>query len=198
VTNKRSRKVKRETILGLPVIDGVTGKRLGFVKDLYPDKDNTRLEGFYVTRDGWGNKIIRVPFSEATIGHDAVITESELSVSEISPKNQNMELKNMLGKKVMRDDGAELGVISDIILDPLTGRIEGLELSDSVFSDLLSGRNILPYEPYEFSNTAVGGFVYSGETLLISQEQAENIMPGNRGIKNLFYSKLEGEGYNYE
>ena len=82
----------------------------------------------------------------------------------------------------MREDGVDLGIISDIILDPLTGRIEGLELSESVFEDLMAGRRILPYEPYEYIN---------GDILVITMEQAESIDSSNRGIKNILFNRLE-------
>ncbi|HHY82281.1 MAG TPA: hypothetical protein GX505_06335 [Clostridiales bacterium] len=179
--NNRSR-IKRQSILGLPVIDGSTGKRLGVVKDLYVNGQSAKLDGFYVTDKGWGNKTIGIPFDDVTIGNDAIIAEGNLSaVSRHSELNRG-ELEKLLGKKVVREDGLELGYISDIILDPLTGRIDGLELSESVIGDLMSGRRILPYEPHEYTN---------GDILVISMEQAERIISSNRGIKNIFFSKLE-------
>ena len=73
-------------------------------------------------------------------------------------------------------------MISDIIFDPLTGRIQGLELSEGIIGDLISGRQILPFELSESIN---------GDTLIISMEQAQNITPINRGIKNILFNKLE-------
>jgi len=179
--NSRSR-IKRQSIIGLPVIEGSTGRKLGVVKDLYANGQSARLDGFYVTDKGWGNKTIGIPFDDVTIGSDAIITEG--SISQVTrPSEQNGgELEKLLGKKVVREDGMEIGYISDIILDPLTGAIEGLELSESVLGDLISGRRILPYEPHEYTN---------GDILVISMEQAENIISNNRGIKNIFFSKLE-------
>lgn len=180
--NDRANRIKRESILGLPVIDGRTGKKLGVVKDLYTSDQSAQLQGFYVTNKGWGNKTMGLPFNNATIGYDAVIAEGELSESNNIKKEEGEKLEKLINKKVIREDGVEQGIISDIILDPLTGRIEGLELSESVLGDLMAGRRILPYEPREHEN---------GDTLVISLELAESIDYNKRGIKNILFNRIE-------
>ncbi|HHT65619.1 MAG: PRC-barrel domain-containing protein [Caldicoprobacterales bacterium] len=180
--SRRGSKIKRETIVGLPVIDGKTGKKLGVVKDLYTKEQSSHLEGFYVTNKGWGNKTIGIPFDDATVGCDAVIAEGELPASHIPQQVPGDGLVKLLNKKVVREDGVELGQISDIILDPLSGRIEGIELSEGIIGDLISGRRMMPYEPYQQNDS---------DFLVITMEQAENIVSGNRGIKNIFFNKLE-------
>jgi len=172
--------IKRESIIGLPVINGKTGKKLGVIKDLYTKNRGTYLEGFYVTNN-INRRFIAVPFDDATVGYDAVIAEG-YTTKFYHEKAKDEVLEKLLNKKVVREDGAEIGVISDIIFDPLTGRIEGLELSESVIGDLISGRQILPYEPPEFID---------GEALIISMEQAQNIIPMERGIKNIFLNNQE-------
>lgn len=175
-------RIKRQSIIGLPVIEGSTGKRIGVVKELYANGQSARLAGFYVIDKGRGKKTIGIPFDDVTIGSDAIITDGKLRPENKSSELNGGELEKLLGKKVVREDGMELGYISDIILDPLTGRIEGLELSESVLGDLVSGRRILPYEPHEYTN---------GDILVITMEQAESIISNNRGIKNIFFNKLE-------
>jgi uncharacterized protein YrrD len=64
----------------------------------------------------------------------------------------------------------------------LSGRIEGIELSEGIIGDLISGRRMMPYEPYQQNDS---------DFLVITMEQAENIVSGNRGIKNIFFNKLE-------
>lgn len=178
---RSSTMVKRQSIIGLPVIDGKTGKKLGVVRDLYTSSRNSQLEGFYVTNKGWGSKTIGIPFEATTIGYDAIVTEGAFTTDTEPQEEHNSELDKLLNKKVVREDGMELGSISDIILDPLTGKIQGLELSESVIGDLISGRRILPYEPREYSD---------GEMLVITLEQAESISPSNKGIKNIFNNKI--------
>jgi uncharacterized protein YrrD len=180
--SNRANKIKRESIIGLPVIDGTTGKQIGVIKDLYANEESTLLQGFYVTNKTWGNKTMGLPFHNATIGYDAVIAEGGLADSHTLKNEEGGQLENLLNKKVIREDGVEQGIVSDIILDPLTGRIEGLELSESVFGDLMAGRRILPYEPHEYVN---------GDILVITLEQAETIDSNNRGIKNILFNRLE-------
>jgi uncharacterized protein YrrD len=178
---RSSTRIKRQSIIGLPVIEGRTGKKLGVVRDLYTSGRNSQLEGFYITNKGWGSKTIGIPFEGVTIGFDAVIAEGDLPAEAEPREEKNEDLAKLLNKKVVREDGMELGYISDIILDPLTGRIEGLELSESVIGDLISGRRILPYEPHEYTE---------GEMLVVTLEQAESITPSNKGIKNIFFNKI--------
>lgn len=177
----RGSKIKRESILGLPVIHGSTGRVLGVVKDVYAGRQSSQLEGFLVSNKGWRNRTMDIAFDKATIGIDAVIAEGDLSELSSPQKMPDAGAHNLLGKRVVREDGVDLGVISDIILDPLTGRIEGLELSESVVGDLISGRKMLPYKPQEFDD---------GDILVISMEQAESITSGSRGIKNILFSIL--------
>src|SRR5690554_2559238 len=103
--SNRANRIKRESILGLPVIDGRTGKKLGVVKDLYTSDQSTQLQGFYVTNKGWGNKTKGLPFHNATIGYDAVIAEGELSESNNLKKDEGEKLEKLLNKKVIREDG---------------------------------------------------------------------------------------------
>lgn len=173
--------IKRQSIIGLPVIEESTGKKLGIVQDIYTSNHNTQLEGILISTKGWGGKTVGIPFEGITIGYDAVITEGGLKSSSQQVLGNKSELKRLLNKKVVREDGKELGVISDIILDPLSGRITGLELSESVIGDLISGRQILPYEPHEY---------VEGDMLVITHDQADSIAPTNKGIKNIISSKL--------
>ena len=172
--------IKRQSIIGMPVIEGRTGKRLGMVRDVYTSGQNSRLEGFYVSNKGWGKKFIGIPFMDATIGYDMILTEGELPENSRFPEDSG-GLKNLLNKEVLREDGKQLGQISDILLDPLTGKVEALELSESIFGDLVSGRRILPWQPFERPED---------DMLVITMEQADSILPCDKGIKNIFFNKL--------
>ena len=181
--SNRSSRIKGESILGLPVIDGKTGKRLGIVIDLIVDGQSAQLQGITITNKGWGKRTMGLPFDLVTVGQDAIIAERDLPGKPQLRDNAKAEEPGKLThKKVIREDGVEQGIVSDIILDPLTGHIVGLELSDSVFGDFLSGRRILPYEPVNNMQEDI---------LVISLEQAETIDSGDRGIKNILFNKLE-------
>ncbi len=178
--NQRLNCIKRESVIGLPVIDGKTNKKLGIVKDLYTNKGNTHVEGLFVARDGWGKNDLDISFSGVTIGTDAIIAEGEIQRGTNS-ENEVCPLYKLLKKKAIREDGQELGIISDILIDPITGRIEGLELSVSVLDDLFTGRRIIPNMPYEQGD---------GDVIVVSLDQAEKIESYNKGIKNIFLSKI--------
>ena len=117
-----------------------------------------------------------IAFDKATIGIDAVIAEGDLSELSSPQKMPDAGAHNLLGKRVVREDGVDLGVISDIILDPLTGRIEGLELSESVVGDLISGRKMLPYTPQEFDDGTFCNIYGAGGIHHLRQQRYKNIL----------------------
>lgn len=172
--------IKRESVIGLPVIDAKSQKHIGIVKDIYTNEKGTHIDGMYITCNGWGRNDIDVPFIGTTIGTDTIIAEGEI-LSGVKHKNGD-SIEKLLKKHVVREDGQGLGVISDLLLDPLTGRIEGLEISEGLIDDLLKGRQMMPYLPYEQGN---------GDVIVISMEQAEKCRPYNKGIKNML--NLTGE-----
>lgn len=172
-----SNAIKRESIIGLPVIESKTGRKLGVVQDFYAGGPNTHLEGMYVAQKGFGKKSLKIPFRDVTIGYSSVTTEG----NAIEKVQDNGVIKGLLKKRIILEDGRELGTVSDIVLDPLTGEIRGLELSESVIDDLITGRHILPYQAEEHSE---------GDVIIVTMEQADSISSYNKGIKNIFLNKI--------
>lgn len=82
----------------------------------------------------------------------------------------------MVGYQLVRGDGQELGQISDIILNPNDGTIEGYEVSKGIIEDIIEGRSILPYDA---SNSV------SDDAVIVSIEQTDQIQPYNKGIRNI-------------
>ena len=82
----------------------------------------------------------------------------------------------MVGYQLVRGDGQELGQISDIILNPIDGTIEGHEVAKGIKEDIIEGRSILPYDA---SNSV------SDDAVIVSIEQTDQIQPYNKGIRNI-------------
>jgi uncharacterized protein YrrD len=177
--------MKRGSLLGLPVISARTGKKLGVVVDIIFKPSREKIEGLLISKEGLMERKNHIPLEQIrTIGRHAVIIDD---VQSDTNKTRNIVLSNkgeygnqILGRQLLRGDGQELGHVSDIILNPNDGSVEGFEISRGVIDDLLDGRYILPYDA---SNSI------SGDAIIVSAEQTQQIQSYNRGIKGLFDTK---------
>ncbi|MBM7581365.1 uncharacterized protein YrrD [Caldicoprobacter guelmensis] len=173
--------MKRGWILGLPVISARSGKRMGVVVDIIFKHGHQKIRGLVVSTEGLFEKRKHIPLEKIrAIGRHAVIAEEPLwdskqSSSLIIEGNEEYGRK-ILGRQLLTGNGQELGTISDIILDPNDGKIEGFEISRGFIDDLLEGRYILPYDA---SNSVMENAV------IVSMEQIQHIKAYNKGIKSL-------------
>jgi uncharacterized protein YrrD len=175
------RGMKRGWLLGLPVISARTGKKMGVVADIIFKPGQQKIKGLLVSSEGFVERKKHIPLERVrTIGRHVVIVDEPLQNDGQAgglPIEGNEEYGNrILGRQLLRGDGQELGLISDIILDPNDGRIEGFEISRGLIDDLLEGRYILPYDA---SNSI------SEDAVIVSMEQTQQIKAYNRGIKTL-------------
>ena len=170
--DKESSVLRREALLGLPVFDQASGRQLGTVTDVAiggsPPRMQTLLVGGRLLPY---DRIQSISSNGIAIASDALLPGRKLADS--GPE--------WMGKEVMKRNGESLGTISDVIIDPPSGRIAGLELSQSFVDDLMDGRRYLPLLPT---------YRVQGDALFITDEEEKYIVPGGGGIKNLFGSKL--------
>ncbi len=177
--------MKRGKLLGLPVISARTGKKMGVVVDIIFKPGQQRIKGLLVSSEGFVERKRHIPLERVrTIGRHAVIVDEPLQshgrVGSLLTEG-NIEYGNrILGRQLLRGDGQEVGLISDIIFDPNDGRIEGFEISRGLIDDLLEGRYILPYDASNSINE---------DAVIVSMEQVQQIKAYNRGIKTLLNIK---------
>ena len=140
---------KGTDLFNLPVIAFTTGEKIERVVDLIFDAPSNAVLGFLVDDGGFFSKARVLPLNKVkSIGVDAVIVEdSEVIVvadqddrfKEIVQKDHGLK-----GKKVMTEDGKDLGTVTDLYFDELAGRLEGYEVSGGLFADAYSGRSYVP------------------------------------------------------
>ncbi|NLH59189.1 MAG: PRC-barrel domain containing protein, partial [Clostridiales bacterium] len=64
MTGKKNNYIKRESLIGLPVIDARKQRQIGIVKDLYINEKWTHVAGIYLTCKGcWGRNDIDIPYA---------------------------------------------------------------------------------------------------------------------------------------
>lgn len=140
---------KAKDILNLPIILLDTGESRYSVKDVLFSREKRRILGFLIDEGGWfkGAKILLYKDIN-NIGQDAIMVEKKeyiLSSTKVPEVEKILEEKyKLLHMEVFDIEGNRVGHIEDITFNEENGKIEILEISESVFEDLLNGRINLP------------------------------------------------------
>jgi len=158
-------------VLGLPVLDTSTGKKVGIVKDAYFSQTGD-LKGLSIESEGLFSKISYLDFNNiGSIGDDAVIIGSSQFLTTISATS---ELYSFIsGKKAYKElpvittNGNELGHIEDVYILEDLGRIIGYEISDGFLSDITDGRRTIKH-PHRM--------ILGEDALIIPNNEIEDVM----------------------
>jgi uncharacterized protein YrrD len=140
---------KGRDIIGLPVMDIHTGKRIGTVVDIMFAAD-FRANCVLLETRTWFTAPRSVEWDKiVSFGEDAVTVPEESFVKECQDENNVFFLLDGKGKlkglPVMTKNGQELGFVEDVYFsNKMDKRIVGFELSDGFLSDVTEGRNWLP------------------------------------------------------
>ncbi len=133
---------KGRDLLGLPVLQSVSGERLGEILDLVYDPEQQVITGFVIDKGNWLHPPRQVPASLVkTVELEAVKTEESQAAKIESYESQ---VSSLYGKQVQTVGGKVLGSVQDVVLDDLCCQVMGLEISDGFISDLVTGRAIIP------------------------------------------------------
>lgn len=138
---------KLKDVIGLPVLDVSSGKKVGTVKDVYFNQIG-ELMGLTVETNGFFNKLNFLSFeSIGAIGDDAVTIGTERALSSLNPNTQYYGFSS--GKQsfselpIVTTNGHELGHIKDVYFMEEMGKIIGYEISDGFLTDITEGRRTI-------------------------------------------------------
>ncbi|MGE5615149.1 MAG: PRC-barrel domain-containing protein [Bacillota bacterium] len=134
-------------VLNLPVICNGSGKKAGNVTDVVFNPGSREVKALLLDDRGFSLKKRAVFLENVTkLGEDAVIIDSMDCITSIGRTAfaKVFGKSGLLGLKVFSKTGGEIGIVKDVLFDVQTGRIEGFEISDGFFQDVMQGRKILP------------------------------------------------------
>ncbi|MGI6669060.1 MAG: PRC-barrel domain-containing protein [Acetivibrionales bacterium] len=163
-------------VLNLPVICGGSGKKAGSVTDVVFSPGSREVKAFLLDDMGISLKKRAVFLGDVTkLGKDAVIIGSMNCISSIGRTAfaKAFGKSGLLGLKVFSKAGGEIGVVKDVLFDVQTGRIEGFEISDGFFQDVMQGRKILPL---------IGRAELGGEFAVVEKEAVDEMKETGGGI----------------
>jgi len=175
------RLVSFNSLVGLPVVCAARGKRLGSIADIVFLPGQTEIHGIILLTNSFLGKKIFLPMDIVRIiGEHAVILEGDEDIIDryTGKQTQNRLLygSGMIGLQVVKDDGVELGIVSDLILNADNTCIEGYEISKGFIDDLVDGRSVLP---------SCGESVLDESMLVVSLHQVFDMLPYDKGIKRM-------------
>lgn len=107
-------------ITGRPVVTLDTAEDVAEVKDIVFSHNNGYLIGFTLNKRGWLSGPLKqvLPWSHVhALGPDAVMVASrEQFVSPDAEEFAAGDAENVVGGRVITDDGRELGIVTDLVL----------------------------------------------------------------------------------
>lgn len=133
-------------LIGHSVIQIETGKRLGEVREILFDPDGVRVLGLVLSPGGWFDGGKAVPFdSVRSFGPDAVVVEDEpIEVKSLPGCESGVgQQRDLVGKRLLSEQGRDLGTLDDVIFDAGTGGVMAYQVSGGFIQDLMDGRDTI-------------------------------------------------------
>ena len=138
---------KLGSIIGLPIVETETGTQIGEIGEIVVNVEEAILFGLIISGSNWFSGENIITFEEvASVGRDAVMISNHhviRSIDTLSIANYNYYLRDLLNKEIITDGGLRLGILTNIMVNSVTGEIKWYEISDSMVMDLLYGRMIM-------------------------------------------------------
>lgn len=132
---------KGREFLGLPLLETVTGRRLGEVEDLVFNPEKHIISGFLIDKGNWFRLAKQIPRPLIRqVEMDLIKVENPEAV-ELSHGDCLVSALN--GRTVKTIHGKVLGKVQDAVVDEQCKFVTGFEISDGLISDLVTGRAII-------------------------------------------------------
>ena len=171
--------IRATELSGRAVVDIEAAEKVGAIDKIILDPDGRKVAGFVVTRAGSGfpgNKAQTLIASSAVhaIGPDAVtIRQSGVAATDIAALETLPRGSDVIGRKVVSEDGRFLGKVGDVLIDRADGRIVGYLLSEhtpgakfeQMFGHDKKKRRETPYLPADAK-------IRTGRDLIVASEDA--------------------------
>ena len=135
-----------QSLLGLPVLEIQTGLQIGEVIEVVLDITKASICGIIIPGESCLAEKRGIVFEDLfSIGRDAVMVENRRVIRECKEFTAaSYYLRDFFEKQIFTETGLHLGSLADIAFDSTTGEIKAYEISDSLLTDLLYGRMIMP------------------------------------------------------
>ncbi|NLL17820.1 MAG: hypothetical protein GX262_02210 [Clostridia bacterium] len=140
---------RSKKLLTLPVISLNDGEELGKVQGVIVDPEARSLAALILDyRKGIFKEPRIIPFEHITSFGDYAVTIKDSGACERAGQSPHLgplfrRPTQILGAKVLTEDGNFLGTVEEFCFDRKTGKINGLELSNSFLNTLVRGKTLI-------------------------------------------------------
>ena len=170
--------IRATELAGRAVVDIDAAEKVGTIDKIILDPDGRQVAGFVVTRAGSGfpgsKAQALIPASGVhAVGPDAVtIRQTAVAGSDITRLETLPRGSDVIGRKVVSEDGRFLGKVSDVLIDRGDGRIVGYLLSEHTptakAEEMLGKDKKKRREPYLPANANLR----TGRDLIVASEES--------------------------
>lgn len=116
--------IHAKKIIGLPVLEGISGTKIDIVKNIIVDPDNGKVVAFLVSKEFFWKKNRVISFKDIVeVFADGVLIKNHDNIVE---SKEIFKINNILSKKifligsnVLTQNGKELGILEDFLFDTL-------------------------------------------------------------------------------
>jgi uncharacterized protein YrrD len=180
---------KSRQLIGMNVVDAVSGKICGRVKEIVYVLNKREILGFIVDCGRWmkAEKIL-MKESILNIGSEKIMARDINEIESID-KHKDLfealeEKKKILSHEVISNTGEGIGYIDDIIIDEKTCNIRGYVLTDGIIEDIIKGKTVIPFNDE----------IIFGEDTIILGSDYKSIMLKNDIILKKVFKKIKRAG----
>jgi len=131
--------VRVSELKGKVVITVPQGEKIGTVEDVFLRPEEQRLGALLVNSPSFAGPQVLLAADINSIGGDAVTTQSDKNLKDHAQFGESVRLVRFgeaSGRKVATTSGNYAGELSDVHLDPATGRITGYEVTGGRFAKM--------------------------------------------------------------
>ncbi|MDQ3098766.1 MAG: PRC-barrel domain-containing protein [bacterium] len=175
--------VKANSLKGRNIIAKQVGKEVSKVEDILYNSTENIVDALLISSGGLFSSTAQVlKLHDVTaFGDDAVMIESISVIREVSGDSiKQFKAKDILvGKKIVTEEGSQLGTITDFFFNSDSGKVEKFEISEGMIQDLKGGRKEID---------ASGISTIGEDTILVNQSVKQEVkaQPETGGATALF------------
>ncbi|MCW2278043.1 PRC-barrel domain-containing protein [Heliophilum fasciatum] len=133
---------KGRDIVQLPVCNA-TQQTIAHVQDLLVDLAEARVTAVVLQPAQGGGDCLRWP--QVQIDRDAVHMQGDPCPQTTVHVRPTVPVKELTGTPVVTATGHAMGKVGDVLIDPATGQLLGVEVTDGWTQDMLTGRLHVPW-----------------------------------------------------
>ncbi|MFZ5646219.1 MAG: PRC-barrel domain-containing protein [Bacillota bacterium] len=182
---------KSKQFQGMSVVSLEEGQQIGSVRGLVINPALKNVAALIIEQKGWFREQKFVPFSKVhSIGEDVItidrVNRAEKGTSLPEILKLFKDKVNIIGSRLVAENGAVLGLVEEYYVDLQTGDIVGLEFSGGTVNNLFKGSAFLDINYVRTLGTSI---------IICSNSSIDNIVKMDGGLQEALRNFRENTGH---